>query len=381
MCAQVCGLAFPPFLPILLFVLYLLIKGGGFAHVLPALALQSAWARNGAAVLSAMEDGIQRAYVEREATSAHVDLHEIDTPLAAAPASSPSLPSALCGTSLRNALTSCVHAWCRARRARAWLAHACSLRCMGCLHRRTYRADGHAQLSARLGKQLPWLLAHDRRDALVIRELLDTLLRHDDVTYRASDAFDSPAAQKQMEAMCALAASCYAAALLRPSAADGTGDGASGDAHAGHVPQRRARVDVHTWLGERGLALPMDTPIRLAALAEHGWYALRGAPCVLGTPLGRLVLLSPPVTAATTGGHAVWHAAPLQPMRQTRVAVQLCVWMAALCCMSLLGISMAISYLLDLPNTSKGRWSRSATANYARCAQAGLVVIKPSPSP
>ena len=69
-------------------------------------------------------------------------------------------------------------------------------------------------MAAQLPLMLPWLPAYDRRDALVVLQLLGTI----------SKASDLAAEISLEERTCALAASAYVAARFEPSAGDPVGE-------------------------------------------------------------------------------------------------------------------------------------------------------------
>lgn len=154
-----------------------------------------------------------------------------------------------------------------------------------------------ASLASELRLLLPWLPAFDRRDALVVRYCLDVIGR----TTAPRDDIN------------ALALSCYAAALQRPSPGDAV-DGRS----------------LRAWFGDKGIALPSaatwadggdlgspnmrappsadaadDSRIPLAALSKLGWSWQRGASPVLTTPHGSLHVEPP--------RGLVWSVRSLQP--------------------------------------------------------------------
>ena len=139
---------------------------------------------------------------------------------------------------------------------------------------------------------LPWLPAFDRRDALVVQSVLDTLLSESGAA--GSGPRLNPTASEQLvheTDACALAASCYAAALLQPSSGDPIGT-----------------LDACAWLQQKAIALPMGRPVRLAALRMYGWRVHRGCPDVLGTPTGRLRVVSPPTSSCR------WDASDMRPV-------------------------------------------------------------------
>ena len=79
----------------------------------------------------------------------------------------------------------------------------------------TYAGSDSMGLTA----MLPWLPAYDRRDALVVQSLLD------EIAFSSSRTTSQPHTQRSdNELLCALAASCYAAARMRPSDGDPADD-------------------------------------------------------------------------------------------------------------------------------------------------------------
>ena len=137
-------------------------------------------------------------------------------------------------------------------------------------------------LVASLQRMLPWLPSYDRRDALVVRTLLDMV---------ANELSQSQ--QGGTESICALAASCFSAAKLMPSAGDPVG-----------------KLDVQDWLAQKAIHLPMTRPLPLAALAKFGWRTFRGCPDQLITPAGRLRVMESSSTPTPTPG-SEWDAGQL----------------------------------------------------------------------
>jgi hypothetical protein len=125
--------------------------------------------------------------------------------------------------------------------------------------------------------ELPWLPAHDRRDALVVHRLL---------------AEYHPDKRPSARAVHALAISLHTAARLCP---------APGDASAVTLP-------LHEWLDERGMRLEarmsevvpqgarehvMCDHLPLAELRSLSWLVVPGARCALVTPFGTLAVPQP----------------------------------------------------------------------------------------
>ena len=214
--------------PVLIPILFALVKGNMLGLLLPQYALEAALARNGRHVLSAMSEGIQRAK------------------------SRPPAPAASDSVLLR-----------------------------------------------RLGKMLPWLPAYDRRDALVVRSLLSSL--------DGGGEKRMSVRRDEDEAICALAASCYTAALMEPSPGDSVGN-----------------LDIITWLQAKRITLPLWRPIRLEALRTFGWSMFRGCPNVLVNPTGQLRVATPPTITRTGAGDvlSVWDATAMQPVDELPVLLQ-----------------------------------------------------------
>ena len=148
-------------------------------------------------------------------------------------------------------------------------------------------------LVASLQRMLPWLPSYDRRDALVVRTLLDMV---------ASELSQSQ--RVGTESLCALAASCFSAAKLMPSAGDPVG-----------------KLDVQNWLAQKAIHLPMTRPLPLPALAEFGWRTFRGSPDQLITPGGRLRVMGSSSMPTPTPS-SEWDASQLEVVREAPIAWQ-----------------------------------------------------------
>lgn len=252
-------------------------QSGPIGQAIPHLGLEIARARNGQHVLRAMHEGMQRVAALARLDGEHRSAGELDTS----------------NTRLRRSLT---------RRFSLFLRE-------------------EQTLHDNLGKMLPWLpvrrhrleppprerprphirgsdrsrQAYDRRDALVVWDLL----RH--------GALGSATQQLEgnnEEQLKALAASCFAAALMEPSDGDSVGS-----------------LKVDAWLRQKGIELQMERPVRLAALDKHGWNVFRGSPDVLVIPTGRLRVPTPPAVAPT-GGSQMWDASTMEPVAEVPVAAQ-----------------------------------------------------------
>jgi hypothetical protein len=151
-------------------------------------------------------------------------------------------------------------------------------------------------------KDIPWLPAHDRRDVMVVQELLARL---------------SPEMRLGSTAVQALAISAYAAAALAPCAGDGT---ARQRTIGAWLAERDIFLDDEAGavgLSEAGGGPPMDVGAlvkpseRMAMLPFRelrrlGWREARGSHscCALVSPLGMLVTKPP----TRDGAAFVWRA-------------------------------------------------------------------------
>lgn len=172
-------------------------------------------------------------------------------------------------------------------------------------------------LVASLQRVLPWLPAYDRRDALVVSALLGMV---------ASELSQSE--QGGTESLCALAASCFSAAKLKPSAGDPVG-----------------KLDVQSWLAQKAIHLPMTRPLPLPALAKFGWRTFRGSPDQLITPSGRLRVMGPSSTPTTTPS-SEWDAGQLEVVRDGPIAWQL-TWAAMFLFAAVLYVGVYITVAID----------------------------------
>lgn len=203
------------------------------------------------------------------------------------------------------------------------------------------RLHPNPTLARRLLKHtLPWLLAYDRRDVLVVHAVLTAVVQslpdhgagaaaaerlptsirsHSNHSHascdrwaacrHASGRIAAASAASRWVALAndlcsqynddrmrsdfqALAVSAYAAALLEPSA---------GDAVKGQ--------SLRSWLQEKDLE-PLAAFAPLEGLHELGWMTLHGASCTLRTPVGMLLSDPPPVRAHR------WKLADLVPVTQ-----------------------------------------------------------------
>lgn len=332
----------------------ILVVSGTLGIILPAFSVESAYTRNGQMVLRAMADGAKRAKLgvsagesvqgtrrrsftdgsshrrsaslgrfsaqlfrrdssttSRSSTAALEDSSPRNQPVSPPP--SPPSPMALMATAdgaARSALHtvdaaahSAAHAVAHAGQEAAHaLAHPLetvtevSLRARRGLQRRLTSGWSHTEVTlvASLQRMLPWLPAYDRRDALVVRTLLDVV---------ASEL--SQSGQGGTESLCALAASCFSAAKLMPSAGDPVG-----------------KLDVQSWLAQKAIHLPMTRPLPLPALAKFGWRTFRGSPDQLITPGGRLRVMRSSSTPTPTLS-SEWDAGQLEAVRDAPIAWQL----------------------------------------------------------
>ena len=163
-------------------------------------------------------------------------------------------------------------------------------------------ADRHALLDSFDGahlRDLAWLPCYDRRDVLVIRELVGKI---------------SPESTPSVNAVRALAFTAHAAARMRPAAGDAA-----------------AQLSLDEWLRERNISL--DTLVRasltkqasdpcdssddvlpMAELRALGWMPAPGRSCALLAPLGALAVAAP-----VDGVWSLGNATPL-PRPQFAVA-------------------------------------------------------------
>ena len=171
-----------------------------------------------------------------------------------------------------------------------------------------------------LQRTLPWLPAYDRRDALVVRSLLDMV---------ASELSQPDATERQgEEAICALAASCFVAAKLQPSAGDPVGE-----------------LHIQSWLAQKAIHLPIGRPLPLAALANFGWRTFRGGPDQFITPAGRLRVMMGS-SSTPTPSSSEWDARQLEAVREAPIAWQL-TFAAYFLAASVLYIGAIIALALD----------------------------------
>ena len=195
---------------------------------------------------------------------------------------------------------------------------------------------------AALLRELPWLAAYDRRDALVVQELLA----------RARPDL-RPCAHEVM----ALAVSAHTAARLRPSPGD----------------ESASRLPLHAWLLERkitisaaGLSsgksqLPSDgsTPrvhaqqeelLPFAELHRFGWTVAAGSNTALLTPLGTLEVVPP-------RGER-WALTPSAPQRRAQLGVAIGVLLLTLALQNYVDWMVALVFVRD------GAWPAFNTEQY-----------------
>jgi hypothetical protein len=217
-----------------------------------------------------------------------------------------------------------------------------------------------------LGKMLPWLPAYDRRDALVVWALLHML--SDEHAERESSTklkrWSSMKMRRDTQSKLALAASCYTAALMEPSAGDPVGS-----------------LDVCKWLQQKQISLPMERDIRMSSLNHFGWLPFRGCPDVLMCPAGSLRVLTPP--AVVPSGGCRWDASAMQPVAEVPAVVQtttiLCWVLSASVLFTVLFVTLLIDYLGPSSDAASGvvqhtQWGMSvAVPLYVLCSYCMLV--------
>ena len=202
---------------------------------------------------------------------------------------------------------------------------------------------------AALLRELPWLAAYDRRDALVVQELL---------------ARARPDLRPCAHAIMALAVSAHTAARLRPSPGD----------------ESASRLPLHAWLLERkitisaaGLSsgksqLPSDgsTPrvhaqqeellplaelrLPLAELRRFGWTVAAGSNPTLLTPLGTLEVMPP-------RGER-WALMPSAPQRRAQLG------MASGVLLLTLALQNYVDWMVALVFVRDGAWPAFNTEQY-----------------
>ena len=178
-----------------------------------------------------------------------------------------------------------------------------------------------------LGKMLPWLPAYDRRDALVVWNLIHAIAEATPMLQRRKDTD---------EQLRALAASCFTAALMKPSDGDTVGS-----------------LTIDAWLQQNGIKLRMERPIRLAALHKHDWTVFRGSPDVIRNPTGRLRVPTPP-TVAPTGG-SLWDASEMEPIANPpfihQLVPMLCLLISTTIMYGALFVSMGVDFIITTDYT------------------------------
>jgi hypothetical protein len=189
---------------------------------------------------------------------------------------------------------------------------------------------------AHLEKMLPWLPAYDRRDALVVRNLIHAIGRTPTRLGRSRNRLDARQLDNDDE-LRALAASCFTAALMKPSDGDTVG-----------------ALKIDAWLRQKGIELQMELPIHLAALTKHAWTVFRGSPDVLVTPTGRLRVPTPPVVAPAGGSQwtSQWDVSEVEPVAELPLAVQVVPFHC--CCISttLFMLTFVVTLIVDLSTTA-----------------------------
>lgn len=308
----------------------ILVASGTWAQLLPFYGLEAAYARNGRYVLLAMAEGITRAKLGASAGSSgsarnlsgssirsrlHSSARNLSGSIKRFNARMSSLDNGSIAQAQPQAEPPATAAprntkWSQVSLASTFVGRGAALarppspirpmtrRLRKSLTSKWTREETKLMRSQR--SMLAWLPAYDRRDALVVRTLLDMLS-----TELTLNGQLSPAAQLAgQEAMCALAASCYTAAQLTPSSGDDVG-----------------ALDVNGWLEQKSITLPMTSPIRLSLLCELDWSAHRGYPDQLTNPAGRLRVPSPPTISHEAG--AEWVATAPERVREIPLAWQM----------------------------------------------------------
>lgn len=271
----------PPVIP----AVVVLLKAGAIEQAMPQYGLDAALAYNGQHVLRVMNEGMQRAVAGGQQRADKREVHLSST------------RSQSSGSRFRRTLTA----------------------------RSTAREE--ETLMGSLGDMLPWLPAYDRRDALVVWNLIHAI---------AEAKLDVRRHNDTDEQLRALAASCFTAAIMEPSDGDRVGS-----------------LKIDAWLQQKGIMLRMDRPIRLTALDKHGWTVLRGSPDVLQCPAGRLRVPAPP-TVATTGGSR-WDASAMEPIAEPALSLQLVPILCCLTTVSMVFFVLFVTMIVDFRTTDYTR--------------------------
>lgn len=194
--------------------------------------------------------------------------------------------------------------------------------------RRASRLKWSDRQTSKLREMLPWLPAYDRRDALVIWRLLDAAEAPDEHRHGAlADGLHRD------EAICALAVSCYTVARVMPSPGDTVGS--------------QSLVE---WLKQKGLALPVERPISLAALGCHGWSVYRGSPDIVTNPIGKF-------SVPTTGDEIVWDASEMHGVVNVPSHWQVVSFFCFLVMMGIVPVTFAVGLAVDFstaPSSATG---------------------------
>ena len=293
----------PFFIP---FFLVSIKKGGIWAQLVPRYGLEAAYARNGQRVLRAMHEGMRRGVALNKQRAMQGLGAAGEAAAAAVRAGVANTPDKEMGEHL-----------------------------------------------AQVAEMLPWLPAHDRRDAMVVRVLLRELM---EASAEGASSLDDE------EAIRALAVSCFAAAIMEPSYGDRVGS-----------------LDIDAWLAQKEIALAMDKPICLAALAKFGWSVVRGSPNVLTNPAGRIRVLTPPIV--TRSGASRWDASEIECVEEAPVAVQVA---PLLGCMSLGGLLFLAFFATSPIDVAMGSMTNTSHPHHGydhrhvlHYASVALVVIGP----
>lgn len=183
-----------------------------------------------------------------------------------------------------------------------------------------------------LETMLPWLPAYDRRDALVVWRLLRVL---SDKHKRRAKSVSLLQELDEKEVKWALAASCFTAALTKPSPGDPVGS-----------------LDVKEWLQQKGIEWPEGRRIRLSTLVAFGWSLFRGCPDMLVCPAGRLRVPTPP--SVFPSGGCLWDASAMQPFAEVPAVVQVGGLLACLIGNLIFWVVLIVALLLDLSTHSDG---------------------------
>ena len=196
-------------------------------------------------------------------------------------------------------------------------------RTLRCMTDAVHGRGGDHVARQRLERELPWLPSYDRRDALVVHELLN---RSRAVSADERSPGDVAASRDVVRA---LAFSAHAAARMQPSPGDAS---ACTTTLRGWLLERGIRLagvtaddgqspmaDQLTWLdGVARSSVRAEHCLPLEMLSQFRWVAAAGLTCSLVSPLGTALAVPPP---AVEDGWSRWSVAGASPLQRPRLAL------------------------------------------------------------